>query len=317
MCRRGVTGLRCDQPETNYYAPYLDHLKQEAENTSTTSITKPLVREINANEVTWTGTGFDVMHEGSFIEFEIKNTGSSNEYDPVIRYESRFPRPLKAKVTIENIERPEYDIQEEQTNFTCQALPFRGVEQRTLVLDPRERYAIAEKPSLCLSKGYTYKFKIELEPDTSPYRENTTVLIDSVFLYPNVFNTPVLAGPANERKAAEFRHFQCELSQLMVRKNYLHEQCLKTLRSVSFYVNDGAYPCDCDTTGSLESQCNPIGGQCKCRSNSIIGRRCDRCAPGFHSFGINGCEPCDCNQIGSLDNICSPSGQCKFLVYLN
>lgn len=307
-----MTGLRCDQPEPNHYIPYLDHLKVEAENTSSTSITKPLVREINnANEVTWTGSGFDVMHENSAIEFELKNTGSSNDYDAVIRYESRFPRPLKARVTIENIDRPEIDYQED-VNLTCRPIPFRGVEQRTIVLDPRERHALSNKPSLCLSKGYTYKFRIELEPDTSDYRENTTVLIDSVFLYPNVYSTPVLAGPENEQKAAEFRHFQCETSQLMVRKNYLHEQCLKTLRSVSFYINDGAYPCDCDTTGSIETQCDAVGGQCKCRPN-IVGRRCDKCSPGYHSFGVNGCEPCDCNPIGSLDNICSPSGQCKFI----
>lgn len=301
--------MRCEQPEPNYYAPFLDHLRIEAENTSSTSITKPLIREVtNPNEVTWTGNGFDVMHEGSSIEFEIKNTGLASEYDPVIRYESRFPRPLKARILVENVERPEFDIRDD-LNLSCQPLPFGAKEQRMITLDPRERYAIAEKPPLCLLKDYTYKFRIELEPDTSIYRENTTILIDSVFLYPNVYNTPVLRGPENERRANEFRHFQCEISQLTVRKNYLHEQCLKPLRSTSFYVYDGAYPCECDTTGSLETQCNPMGGQCKCRPN-VGGRRCDRCLPGYHSFGINGCEPCDCNQIKSLDNICSPSGQC-------
>lgn len=224
-----------------------------------------MIREINnPNEVTWTGRGFDVMHENSAIEFELKNTGATKDYDAVIRYESRFPRPLKAKITIENVERPEYDIHEE-TNLTCQPMPFRAVEQRTVILDPRERYAISEKPALCLSKGYSYKFKVELEPDSSySYRENTTVLIDSVFLYPNVYSTPVLAGRENERKATEFKHFQCEQSQLMVRKSHLHQQCVSTLRSVSFYVNDGAFPCECDTTGSLELSCDTIGGQCKC-----------------------------------------------------
>lgn len=310
LCRKGVTGLRCDSPAPNYYAPYLDHIKVEAENTSSTSITRPLIREVNnANEATWTGNGFDVMHEGSSIDFELKNVGSTNEYDPVVRFESRFPRPLKAKITIENVEKPELEIPEE-TNLTCQPLPFRGIEQRTVTLDPRERYAIADKPSLCLSKDYIYKFRVELEPDTSTFRENITVLIDSVFLYPNVYNTPVLSSPKNERKAAEFRHFQCETSQLMVKKNYLHEQCLKTLRSVSFYVYDGASPCECDTTGSSDAKCDPIGGQCKCRAN-VGGRRCDHCLPGYHSFGPEGCVPCDCHQIGSLDNICSASGQCN------
>ena len=207
VCRRGVTGMRCEQPEANYYAPFLDHLRVEAENTSSTSITKPLIREVtNPNEVTWTGSGFDVMHEGSSIEFEIKNTGLASEYDPVIRYESRFPRPLKGRILVENVERPEFDIRDD-LNLSCTPLPFGAKEQRMITLDPRERYAIAEKPPLCLLKDYTYKFRVELEPDTSIYRENTTILIDSVFLYPNVYNTPVLRAPENERRAAEFRHF--------------------------------------------------------------------------------------------------------------
>uniref|UniRef100_A0A3B3VEC4 Laminin, beta 2 (laminin S) n=1 Tax=Poecilia latipinna TaxID=48699 RepID=A0A3B3VEC4_9TELE len=47
-------------------------------------------------------------------------------------------------------------------------------------------------------------------------------------------------------------------------------------------------PCNCDPQGSISSLCDPRGGQCRCRSN-IIGRRCDKCAPGTYGFGPSGC----------------------------
>lgn len=47
--------------------------------------------------------------------------------------------------------------------------------------------------------------------------------------------------------------------------------------------------CDCDPQGSLSSVCNPSGGQCQCRPN-VVGRTCDRCAPGTFGFGPSGCK---------------------------
>ena len=47
--------------------------------------------------------------------------------------------------------------------------------------------------------------------------------------------------------------------------------------------------CECDPQGSLSSVCDPNGGQCQCRPN-VVGRRCDRCAPGTFGFGPSGCK---------------------------
>lgn len=47
--------------------------------------------------------------------------------------------------------------------------------------------------------------------------------------------------------------------------------------------------CECDPTGSLNSECEPAGGQCLCKPN-VVGRKCDRCAPGTYNFGPAGCS---------------------------
>lgn len=47
--------------------------------------------------------------------------------------------------------------------------------------------------------------------------------------------------------------------------------------------------CSCDPTGSLSTNCDSLGGQCMCKKN-VVGRRCDRCAPGTYGFGPNGCQ---------------------------
>lgn len=69
--------------------------------------------------------------------------------------------------------------------------------------------------------------------------------------------------------------------------------------------------CQCDPTGSTSKLCQEYGGACQCKPN-VVGRRCDRCAPGYYGFSPEGCLACDCNSIGALDNFCEvTSGQCK------
>lgn len=46
--------------------------------------------------------------------------------------------------------------------------------------------------------------------------------------------------------------------------------------------------CQCNTTGSVSKLCDEYGGNCHCKPN-VVGRRCDRCAPGTYGFGPEGC----------------------------
>jgi hypothetical protein len=48
-------------------------------------------------------------------------------------------------------------------------------------------------------------------------------------------------------------------------------------------------PCNCDLTGSLNSQCSPKDGQCVCKPG-VGGQRCDQCLAGFYGFGEFGCK---------------------------
>lgn len=47
--------------------------------------------------------------------------------------------------------------------------------------------------------------------------------------------------------------------------------------------------CQCDPEGSLSSECNPHGGQCRCKPG-VVGRRCNICATGYYGFGPAGCQ---------------------------
>lgn len=47
--------------------------------------------------------------------------------------------------------------------------------------------------------------------------------------------------------------------------------------------------CLCDPQGSLSAECQPQGGQCRCKPN-VVGRRCHRCSPGTFGFGPGGCR---------------------------
>ncbi|XP_007952908.2 laminin subunit alpha-5 [Orycteropus afer afer] len=73
----------------------------------------------------------------------------------------------------------------------------------------------------------------------------------------------------------------------------------------------GCEECNCSGPGVQEltdPSCDVDSGQCRCRDN-VAGRRCDKCAPGFH--GYPSCRPCDCHEAGTAPGVCDPlTGQC-------
>ncbi|CAN9515277.1 unnamed protein product [Ophioblennius macclurei] len=72
----------------------------------------------------------------------------------------------------------------------------------------------------------------------------------------------------------------------------------------------GCEVCNCSRPGieSLDSSCDTLSGQCSCKNN-VVGRQCDRCAPGF--YGYPNCRPCDCNEAGTEEEVCNSfTGKC-------
>ncbi len=53
--------------------------------------------------------------------------------------------------------------------------------------------------------------------------------------------------------------------------------------------SDTCFPCECYSIGSFRRTCDPLTGQCPCRSG-VIGRRCDACSSQFAEVTLRGCE---------------------------
>ncbi|XP_034550802.1 laminin subunit alpha-5 [Notolabrus celidotus] len=72
----------------------------------------------------------------------------------------------------------------------------------------------------------------------------------------------------------------------------------------------GCEVCNCSRPGVVtpDTSCDTESGQCRCKNN-VVGRQCDRCAPGF--YGYPNCRLCDCNEAGTEEEVCdSFTGQC-------
>lgn len=143
-------------------------------------------------------------------------------------------------------------------------------------------------------------------------------------LLPRVLVLEMFSGgdaAALERRAT-FERYRCHEEGLVPSKAPPSEACAPLLLSLSALLYNGAlrewrwwwwwcgghgreggpsdsalHPlpaaCQCDPQGSLSSECDPHGGQCRCKP-AVVGRRCDRCAPGYYGFGPAGCQGTPC-----------------------
>ncbi|XP_016001055.2 laminin subunit gamma-1 [Rousettus aegyptiacus] len=73
-------------------------------------------------------------------------------------------------------------------------------------------------------------------------------------------------------------------------------------------TQEACSPCHCSPVGSLSTQCDSYG-RCSCKPG-VMGDKCDRCQPGFHSLTEAGCRPCSCNPSGSVDECNIETGRC-------
>lgn len=102
---------------------------------------------------------------------------------------------------------------------------------------------------------------------------------------------------------------QCDVStNNMLLGTSLEAQCLQNVFSATMFYWGGARACACHVDGSTNTTCILYGGQCTCKAG-VIGRRCDRCSPGYYQLSATGCRACDCPVT---DQRCDEvTGQCR------
>lgn len=306
-CRPHLSGRTCSSPEQSYFAGLLDLLLYEAELSNCTNNCQIEIREPHrtGQESSWTGPGFMTAFPNTEMTFTVDNIQTSMEYDVVIRYEPKVPGVWKdVQVTVE---RPEPI----DPNGPCgNSKPQDDI--KTVALPDDARYVVVPPPA-CLEAGKAYKIKLSFRRyDANVTSPSASILVDSIVLLPRAESIPFFSGsPTNENRRQEYEHYRCGTAFYTVVKGHVPDVCKKYHYSIGFYVHGGAFACSCDPTGSVSKICDSLGGRCQCKPN-VVGRRCDRCAPGTYGFDPEGCRACDCDSVGARDNFCDETtGQCK------
>uniref|UniRef100_A0A8C6YF53 Laminin subunit beta-1 n=1 Tax=Naja naja TaxID=35670 RepID=A0A8C6YF53_NAJNA len=310
QCRPHLIGRQCQEVEPGYYFISLDHYVYEAEDAKFGPGVSLVERLYSQDRVpSWTGIGFVRVPEGAYLEFYIDNIPFSMEYDVLIRYEPQLPDHWE-KATI-NVYRPGQIPPSSRCGNTVP-----DDDNQEVSLSPGSRYAALPRP-VCFEKGLNYTVRLELPHYSSNSEvENPYTLIDSLVLMPyckslDLFTVGGRGDDVTTNSAWEtFQRYRCLENSRSVVKTPMTDVCRNIIFSISALLHETALACQCDPQGSLSSVCDPNGGHCQCRPN-VVGRRCDKCAPGTFGFGPTGCKACECHTQGSVNAFCHPeTGQC-------
>uniref|UniRef100_A0A8D0V8T2 Laminin subunit beta-1 n=1 Tax=Sus scrofa TaxID=9823 RepID=A0A8D0V8T2_PIG len=311
LCRPHMIGRQCNEVESGFYFTTLDHYIYEAEEANFGPGVSIVERQYVQDRIpSWTGAGFVRVPEGAYLEFFIDNIPYSMEYDILIRYEPQLPDHWeKAVITVQ---RPG----KIPTSSRCgNTVP--DDDNQVVSLSPGSRYVVLPRP-VCFEKGVNYTVRLELPQYTSSDSsvDSPYTLIDSLVLMPfckslDIFTVGSSGDGVVTNSAWEmFQRYRCLENSRSVVKTPMTDVCRNIIFSISALLHQTGLACECDPQGSLSSVCDPNGGQCQCRPN-VVGRKCDRCAPGTFGFGPSGCKPCECHLQGSVNAFCDPvTGQC-------
>nr|XP_020451525.1 laminin subunit alpha-3 [Monopterus albus] len=119
-----------------------------------------------------------------------------------------------------------------------------------------------------------------------------TLILNYILLVPDSSYSPALLKEKPLDKSADFTQL-CRGEGFYIDPRTSSQFCRDSARSLVAAYNSGALPCNCDTSGSTGTTCDPVGGQCPCRQH-IIGRQCIKCATGYYGFPY--CRPCECGR---------------------
>lgn len=307
-CRPNLTGRKCENPEQGFFARPLDFLITEAEVARCEGTCRVDVREpfYGGTNKTWTGSGFVHVLAHSYLDFPVEIIDKSMEYYPIIRYEPQIMSELdKVQVIIEEINATDL------VPGICGHKSYY-IASRDVALSPTSGYTVISPP-VCLEKGRKYNVRLTFsKSDDQTESPTASILIDSLVLVPRIESIQFMHGSSiADQRQREFEESGCADAIYSVVKGNVSEICKKIYYSIGVTIHDGAYPCACDSIGSYNTYCDALGGHCRCKSN-VIGRTCDKCAPGTYGFSLDGCKACDCHSVGASDNFCDIyTGQCK------
>uniref|UniRef100_A0A8I5ZVQ5 Laminin subunit beta 1 n=1 Tax=Rattus norvegicus TaxID=10116 RepID=A0A8I5ZVQ5_RAT len=310
-CLPHMIGRQCNEVESGYYFTTLDHYIYEAEEANLGPGVVVVERRYIQDRIpSWTGPGFVRVPEGAYLEFFIDNIPHSMEYEILIRYEPQLPDHWeKAVITVQRPGRI-------PTSSRCgNTVP--DDDNQVVSLSPGSRYVVLPRP-VCFEKGMNYTVRLELPQYTASGSdvESPYTLIDSLVLMPYCKSLDIFTvggsgdGEVTNSAWETFQRYRCLENSRSVVKTPMTDVCRNIIFSISALIHQAGLACECDPQGSLSSVCDPNGGQCQCRPN-VVGRTCNRCAPGTFGFGPNGCKPCDCHLQGSVSAFCDAvTGQC-------
>ncbi|XP_063164057.1 laminin subunit beta-1 [Candoia aspera] len=310
QCRPHLIGRQCQEVEPGYFFISLDHYVYEAEDAHFGPGVSLVERLYSQDRIpSWTGIGFVRVPEGAYLEFYIDNIPFSMEYDVLIRYEPQLPDHWE-KASI-RVFRPGRIPASSRCGNTVP-----DDDNQEVSLSPGSRYAVLPHP-ICFEKGLNYTVRLELpQYSLNSEVENPYTLIDSLVLMPyckslDLFTVGGRGDDVTTNSAWEtFQRYRCLENSRSVVKTPMTDVCRNIIFSISALLHETALACQCDPQGSLSSVCDPNGGHCQCRPN-VVGRRCDKCAPGTFGFGPTGCKSCECHVQASVNAFCHPeTGQC-------
>ncbi|XP_066526397.1 laminin subunit beta-2 [Hoplias malabaricus] len=312
QCRSHMLGRQCNQVEPGYFFMALDHYLYEAELAKLGQGCTVEEREHQPGRLAfWTGPGFARIPERGTLDFVISNIPYSMEYDVLIRYDPQMPRDWEEVIL--KVIRPGPI----PTSSPCgNTIPADDL--LTFSLPSGSRFLVLPQP-VCLEKGVRYTLRLEFvryaDKNIIPTFSNAYIFIDSISLLPRYLSLEMfVAGDSTSlAQKQSYERYRCHESAKSLPHQALNDVCVKLITSMSAIINNGALACQCDLQGSVSSVCDVRGGQCRCRPN-VIGRRCDKCAPGTYGFGPSGCKLCECSQEGSHSRFCDVyTGQCSCL----
>ncbi|XP_059520740.1 laminin subunit beta-2 isoform X1 [Myotis daubentonii] len=304
-CRPHMVGRRCDQVQSGYFRPFLDHMTLEAEEAGGQQVAVVERLAVPGGAPSWTGLGVARLQAGQALDFLVTSVPRAMDYDLLLRLEPQVPEQWA-----------ELEMAVQRPGPVSAHSPCGHVlpkdDRISGTLQPDARSVVLPRP-VCLEPGVSYKLQLKLlRTGGRAQPEPPSLLIDSLVLLPRVLVLEMFSGgdaAALERRAT-FERYRCHEEGLVPSKSPPSEACAPLLLSLSALLYNGALPCQCDPQGSLSSECNPHGGQCRCKPG-VVGRRCARCAPGYYGFGPAGCQACQCSPEGSLSGLCEgASGQC-------